>query len=327
MRQTPQVCFVGHNYEPLSELPLRWGSPMTGRQQGRLVWEVQAAAEHFWPETAEPVPDGAGTIGGRLARQTLTSLAAGGASKSLASTLIHAFVSLREGKRSAAQVLSWASPTLRVHVEQCVDEFGPYTDSPQGHAADGQPHIRARDAERLVCFDVETTGLPDDDDQYGAHRVIEIAMTEVNPRTLEIGRSVSQLIQPERPNSAVVHNNITDRMLTGEPLFAQIAPSVAEFIDGAVLVAHNLAFDQHFLTAEFAWANVPASCGRGLCTYEATKTNLAQAGRNVGLELRNAHRAAGDTELLAKLACGLGASGAWLEGRVVPASAALVCAS
>lgn len=332
MHQTPQVRFVGHDLEPLSELPLRWGDPMTGPQQERLGWEVQAAVEHFWPETADALPDRGpvreagsrpveGTVGAWLGHQAVAELVVSDASKSLASTLIHAFVSLRESKRSVAQVLSWADPVLRVHLARCVDEFGPYTDSPQGHAADGEPHIRARDADRLVCFDVETTGLPHDEDAYGAHRVIEIAMTELDPRSLEIGRSVSQLIAPERPNSAVVHNNITDGMLVGEPLFADVAPAVAAFIDGAVLVAHNLAFDQHFLAAEFGWANLHFSPGRGLCTYQATKTNLAQAGRNLGLELRNAHRAAGDTELLAQLACCLGANGRWLDSLVVPASA------
>lgn len=313
------VELVDIDGQPLDVLPLRFGAPMSddyydehgdakrGQKNG-IAHRVSEAVALHWPEVAHA----ADWFGGEVARQ----LQAAGASKSLASTFIHGLEAAKRGERPIGNVLAWRNPVLSVRIGRCVADFGPYTDSAEGHAADGQPRTCAREVSRLVCFDVETTGL------YPAegHRVIELAMTEIDPRSLETHRSVSRLINPQRRNDAAHINHISDSMLADAPRFGDLAAKIATFIDGAALVAHNLSFDQRFLAAEFERAGVSVHLGHGLCTYQATKTNLAQAGRNHGLELRNAHRAAGDTELLAQLVCGLEATEGWLDSGVVPVS-------
>src|SRR5215207_2012297 len=95
----------------------------------------------------------------------------------------------------------------------------------------------------LAFVDVETTGASTD---FG-HRVIEIGICRV-----EGGRSVAeyqQLIDPQRRIGAgvVALTGITQEMVTGQPLFAEVMPRVVELMRGAVVVGHNVRFDLSFL--------------------------------------------------------------------------------
>ncbi|MCZ7673163.1 MAG: 3'-5' exonuclease [Chloroflexi bacterium] len=65
---------------------------------------------------------------------------------------------------------------------------------------------------------------------------------------------IDQLLQPERrmdPGASRV-NGIDDEDLLGQPTFAQIAPDLTRLLDGALLLAHNAAFDAGFLGVEYA---------------------------------------------------------------------------
>jgi len=98
----------------------------------------------------------------------------------------------------------------------------------------------------LAFVDIETTG--------GSHfnsRVLEVAVMRV-----EGGRVVATYQTLLHPDAAVPSfitglTGITDADVAESPRFGQIADELAEILDGAVFVAHNVRFDYAFLKMEF----------------------------------------------------------------------------
>ncbi len=108
---------------------------------------------------------------------------------------------------------------------------------------------------REIIFDTETTGLDNRQD-----RVIEFGGIEMVNR-FPTGRFLHFYINPQgrsvHPEALAVHG-ISDADLVGKPTFDGIVHELAEFIDGAMLVAHNANFDIGFLNAEFERLGRPA---------------------------------------------------------------------
>ena len=102
---------------------------------------------------------------------------------------------------------------------------------------------------REIIFDTETTGLDSKLD-----RVIEIGGVELENH-FPTGRTLHLFINPGdrkvHPDALAVHG-ISNSDLTGKPVFSAIAERFLEFIDGAILVAHNANFDMGFINAELA---------------------------------------------------------------------------
>jgi DNA polymerase-3 subunit epsilon len=100
----------------------------------------------------------------------------------------------------------------------------------------------------VVFFDLETTGL----DLRAGHRVCEVALLRMHGAT-EAGR-IDSLVNPGRPldPAAAAINGLNDAQLAAAPPFAALAAPVLEHLRGALLVAHNLPFDQAFLNNELA---------------------------------------------------------------------------
>jgi DNA polymerase-3 subunit alpha (Gram-positive type) len=97
----------------------------------------------------------------------------------------------------------------------------------------------------FVAFDIETTGF-----SGKKGRIVEIGVVKF--RGGEIIEKQSWLVNPGipiPPMSQQVHG-ITDAMVTNAPAFKEVYPQFAEFIDDAVLVAHNAGFDIRFIEAE-----------------------------------------------------------------------------
>ena len=161
--------------------------------------------------------------------------------------------------------------------------------------------------ETYVFFDTETTGLY----PLMGDRIIEIAMIKTKD-----GNKVDELqlmINPGKPIPPGVTNvnHITDDMVRSMPQFNdEIADKILDFIDDAVLVAHNAAFDIGFLSYEFArlgrvwikWSAVDTLQAAYKALPSLPKKNLGALCRYYNLvskdEAEGFHRALFDTECL-----------------------------
>ncbi|MBR8741148.1 PolC-type DNA polymerase III [Nocardiopsis sp. MG754419] len=126
---------------------------------------------------------------------------------------------------------------------------------------------RAADLEYAVV-DVETTGL---DPREGA-RLVEIAVVRVHGdgRVLD---EFSTLVDPRAPIGGQEFHGIGEGDVIGAPRAEEIVPRIAELLSGAVVVGHNLDFEERFLAAELVPAGLPAGQS-GLCTLRALRSQL-----------------------------------------------------
>jgi len=107
--------------------------------------------------------------------------------------------------------------------------------------------LPSRPADTLIVFDFETTGLsPDMGD-----RSIEIGAVLIENGS--ITRRFQQLMNPGTRIPLFIENltGITNHMVNQARNNAEVMQDFFEFIDGHNLVAHNAAFDERFLRAEF----------------------------------------------------------------------------
>ncbi len=69
-------------------------------------------------------------------------------------------------------------------------------------------------------------------------------------------------------------HGIEDADLVGAPTTAQVLQEAFAFMDGTVLVAHNLDFEHRFLTTEAGRARLPLPKSVGLCTLQSSRRQL-----------------------------------------------------
>ena len=100
---------------------------------------------------------------------------------------------------------------------------------------------------REIVLDTETTGL----DPASGHRIVEIGAVELL-NCIPTGRVWHCHLNPERdmPQAAYEVHGLSIEFLSTKPRFHERADDMLTFIEGAMLVMHNAAFDFAFLNAE-----------------------------------------------------------------------------
>jgi DNA polymerase-3 subunit epsilon len=146
------------------------------------------------------------------------------------------------------------------------------------------------------------------------HRVVEIGAVrfENGVKVAEI----DQMLQPGRlmdPGASRV-NGIDDIELLGKPTFADIAPDLLNLLDGALLVAHNAAFDAAFIGMEFFINGNTNESTYGMpanpwaCTlllarqhFYFGRNNLSHIAQQLNIRMGRAHRALNDVYMTAEI--------------------------
>lgn len=238
----------------------------------------------------------------------------------------HTVMSSQDGVISAKQLVSRAAAFG--HSGIAVTDHGGVQSFPEAYSAakkngirlllgleayvvdDGSPIVyRARsqaldDSTTYVVLDTETTGLNAREDT-----LIEVAAAKVCGG--EIIDTFSQLIDPARPISAKISQltGITQDMVQGQPLLEAVLSDFREFVDDAILVAHNAEFDVGFLNQSAerigmeAWTEpVVDTLSLARALYPGEKNyRLKTLTQKFGVQLVNHHRALADAEATAKV--------------------------
>lgn len=99
----------------------------------------------------------------------------------------------------------------------------------------------------FVVVDVEATGA-----KMPPNRIIELGAYRI--RNGSIVDSFTTLVNPEIPipRFVIALTGITNSMVRDAPLFADVAPRWLDFVNEAVLIAHNAPFDTTFLNHEIS---------------------------------------------------------------------------
>ena len=152
-----------------------------------------------------------------------------------------------------------------------------------------------------VLLDLETTGATPARD-----RITEIALIRY-----ENGEEVARwqtLVNPHMPIPPFIQTltGISDDMVQTAPDFESVAPRLCQYLDGAVLVAHNVRFDHGFLKHEFQRIGITLR-QKVLCSVKLSRLLYPQH-RSHGLDaviqrhqivVAARHRAMGDVEAVA----------------------------
>lgn len=158
----------------------------------------------------------------------------------------------------------------------------------------------------LTVIDVETTG-----GYASTARVIEISVLQGSLAD-GIQLQKTDLINPqvEVPNGITRFTGISQKMVDGARLSAQVWPEYLPLLSSGVLTAHNLAFDYGFVQAEYRRSGVNFTRAESdqFCTVLLSRLLLADLPsrslpdlvQHFGFAVGRSHRAAADT-----LACWL----------------------
>lgn len=157
-------------------------------------------------------------------------------------------------------------------------------------------------AVEFATLDFETTGLSSSID-----RVIEVAVVRTDSEG-NVLREYSSLVNPSRDVGRTDIHGITAGMIADAPTFYETVGGLLEILDGAVLVAHNAAFDTRFLKAELSRCGIPNLEIESLCTLKLMYSGFPRGPRRLadcceffGIEVGNAHCALDDARMASKL--------------------------
>jgi DNA polymerase III subunit alpha, Gram-positive type len=161
------------------------------------------------------------------------------------------------------------------------------------------------DAAEFRVLDLEVTGS---DPRRNA--IIDLAVFRVCGE--KVRPLFSSLVDPEVPIPGTIQRltGISDEMVRGGPTFTQILPELLQALQEGVFVAHNAAFDYHFLKTWIERITGTNFTAPHICTVKLsqrlveTKTGgrkLHHLARQFGIPLKNRHRAYDDAYATARV--------------------------
>ncbi|MER6590751.1 3'-5' exonuclease [Micromonospora purpureochromogenes] len=166
-----------------------------------------------------------------------------------------------------------------------------------------------RDLE-FVALDFETTGLKGRTD-----RIVEVAACRFRADGTILDEYASRVAPGRRRvGDSRFYHGLTDADLKGAPRFGEVWPELRRLLSGAVVVAHNLRFEDDFLRHELGRIQVDlAEPPPGVCTMVASWTHFRQFNYKqknvfrtvVGAWPRDAHTALGDVRNLSAILAAL----------------------
>jgi DNA polymerase III epsilon subunit family exonuclease len=148
----------------------------------------------------------------------------------------------------------------------------------------------------MAVLDLEMTGLSPKHD-----RLCEVAVVRGTQASVEC--RMSSLVRPGVPCSegARACHGLTDEELAAAPPFREVVDELEAILDGAVLVAHNVAFDLTYLEQAYKDLNraMPVMATLDTLTvarrlFAFRKNNLAALCAEFGISNARHHRALGD---------------------------------
>jgi DNA polymerase-3 subunit epsilon len=161
---------------------------------------------------------------------------------------------------------------------------------------------RRLDELTFVVIDSETTGLrPDEGD-----RVVSLAGVRVRGGMVKRAECFDALVNPARaiPGASTRFHGITDEMVAGAPLIDAVLPAFARFVEGSVLVGHEVWFDLRFLDPVCArLGRPPLSASHAVLDVRllsravhgtAPDHDLEALAARLGVRIRGRHSALGD---------------------------------
>ncbi|MBK8945690.1 MAG: GIY-YIG nuclease family protein [Ignavibacteriae bacterium] len=153
-------------------------------------------------------------------------------------------------------------------------------------------------------IDFETTGT-----SPPRSRAIEIGIVRIENGKLT--DSFHSLINPGQNIPPFISSltGISNDDLFDAPSFETISQNVKDFIDGTILVGHNLPFDFAFLKSEFEFADIQLPKLDQICTLKISRKifpelkskSLGSMIQHFNIKHKDAHRALGDATATAKL--------------------------
>lgn len=154
----------------------------------------------------------------------------------------------------------------------------------------------------FVTLDFETTGL-----NSRVDRVIEIGAVRTSADG-SVLREFNTLVNPNRDLGRTDIHGIFAGQLIEAPSFSEIAVSLAEVLNGAVLVGHNAKFDARFLSSELTRLGCAFRPFDPLCTLELMylgfprgPRRLADCCESLGMTMGQAHAALDDARMASQL--------------------------
>jgi DNA polymerase III subunit epsilon len=153
-----------------------------------------------------------------------------------------------------------------------------------------------------AVVDVETTGLGRTD------RIVSVGVYRLDPRG-EVQDHWYTPVNPGRDPGPVWIHGLTSEHLADAPAFPEIAATLAEQLDGRVLVAHNALFDWSMISREYARMGGRAPVEQRLCTIVLARDlrlplanhRLGTLAGHFGVVPRQAHHALDDARVLAEV--------------------------